>query len=101
MSMLAELAELAEELSQTDFATVPNVQFRTALMERLSDYHRIPMDISRPIIVKMKVDISEFDEDDNDWNRIVNAYALMFKKIYDIYGKDMIHFEPLSIEYRV
>lgn len=100
MSMLTDFADFAVKTAQTEFTKLPNVEFRTALMERLSRYHRIPMDISRPIIVKMKVDINEFDEDD-DWNRIVNAYAVMFKKLYDIYGKDMIHFEPLSIEYRV
>lgn len=101
MFSVAELANIIEEMAAQDFSKQPMFMFMEALIGELVR-KGLPVTLAEKIVFAMDVKISEFDSKNEDWNRIVKAYAVIIIKLQNAIMNDEMLISmasKLSIKY--
>jgi hypothetical protein len=97
---IARFADMLEEISDADFTAAPHVKFMNAVKVVLQNDFGIEEDFATRLLLRSKIEINAFDWNDNNWKRVVKAYAKMIGKMYLMYGENLIEAaDKLSIKY--
>jgi len=83
-SMLEKLADMTDKMANTDFSAAPNMKCAQALIDTLVDQEGFGPALARKIVLRMKIDVSDFDLSNAHWQRIVSNYATIINKLYTI-----------------
>lgn len=80
--MLKQLANMLERTSMMDIAETPIMRFSQELIDTLVAQEGFDPSFARMIAFRMKIKITSFDRENEDWQRIVTAYAILISKLY-------------------
>lgn len=84
---LTELAEQIIEMANSDLLNKPNVKCSEALIESLIN-SGFTEEYARKIVFRMKINVTSFDINNEDWVKIISNYAKLIKKLCLIVDDD-------------
>lgn len=103
MNELKILANQVEAMTKLDFDETPNARVMHALIKELVYAMYYSIDFASKIVYRMKIDIMSFDDKNPDWIRIIENYAIMIDKVYEMSGQDeetmFVLAQSLSLKY--
>lgn len=90
MTTLKQLAESIEYMAAMDLRATPNAMFMDALETALIKKNICLNHQATKIVTRMKVTLSEFNPQNDDWKRIVDGYSTIISKLIDLYDVENV-----------